>query len=451
MTPIRIKPIRLTNLLLNQDNPRFDPVTHQREALDSVVSTKVLRDKARYLAQDIIEAGVNPAELIIVAAAIDNKHKVLEGNRRVAVLKLLANPEIFKDKHKAFTKQMKKLSNEFRKAPIKTIQCVIITDESAANRWIKLKHTGENKGRGTVTWDAQQVARFDSRVADKSSVGLQAIDFVKGFADSALLAKIKHVSITNLERLLTDKNIQTVLGVTIEDGLLRTDLLREEVKKGLHKVVSDIAEKKLKVKDIYTKEDRKEYIEDFKPKVDIPDNKKKAENVWSLSQGEPQKPTKQKSKQKPEPLSTDRTAIIPQRCVLTIKPPKINKIYTELKYLNVDEFTNAGGVLFRVFLEMSVDVFIDKHGIPKVRKKDGRPLSLREKLNNVEKYMQSSGMATKPELKAVRIMAQTRDSIYSVDTFNDYVHNRHFSPDSKELKTIWDNIQVFFEKLWSNV
>jgi hypothetical protein len=65
--------------------------------------------------------------------------------------------------------------------------------------------------------------------------------------------------------------------------------------------------------------------------------------------------------------------------------------------------------------------------------------------------MEKNGIANKNELKGVRTLTQTKDSLYSVDTFNDYVHNPHFSPVSNDLKINWDNVQNFMEKLWSNV
>ena len=451
MKLVNRKPIKITNLLLSLENPRFDPVGHQREALDAMIHTKALQEKTKNLARDIEDAGTNPAELIIVISVGNGKYKVLEGNRRIAALKFLSNPELFKDKYKSFTKYMKTLATQYRKNPIKEVLCAIFDDASAANRWIKLRHTGENKGRGIVSWDAQQVARFDAMVAKKSSVGLQAIDFIKDFADELLVAKIKKMSITNLERLLTDKNIQDVLGIRINNGILETNLLREEAKKGLVKIIRDVAEKKVKVKDIYTKEDRKKYIETFDPASDIPDNKKVAENAWKLTVPESQYKISFGKKGKAIPLSTRRSSVIPRNCILTIKnAPRINKIYTELKDLNIDDLENAGAVLFRVFIELSVNKFIAKYKLLTHSSK-GKALFLRQKLNNVENYMQQNGMATKEELKGIRIMAKGKDTIYSVDTFNDYVHNLNYSPSSKDLKTSWDNIQGFVEKMWGNI
>ncbi|MBK8279612.1 MAG: hypothetical protein IPK94_05600 [Saprospiraceae bacterium] len=46
---------------------------------------------------------------------------------------------------------------------------------------------------------------------------------------------------------------------------------------------------------------------------------------------------------------------------LKLANPKVNAIYHELLKLDVTKFTNAAGVLFRVFVELSVDSYIEEH------------------------------------------------------------------------------------------
>jgi len=441
------KKIKIANLILNVENPRFETVMNQRDALEIMVTE--IGNKLLVLADDIVKNGINPSELVITIQENKNKFKVLEGNRRVAALKLLSTPEMFKNKHKSFTSRLSKIAKNWNRSSLKEMQCVIFSDINDANKWIELKHTGENKGRGVVPWDAQQTARFNSMMEKKESVGLQVLNFLKENCGQEVEKILKKVSITNLERLLTDKNVQTVLGVQLNNGVLETSLMREEVKKGLLKIVNDIASKKVKVKNIYTKEDRTKYIETFRPGIDIPDISKQAENLWQISSAEQGKLLVPKRKKRIA-LSTDRHTLIPRNCIIQIQESKINKIYRELKDINMDDFANAVSVLFRVFLELSIDAFDDKHNFPRKNNK-GKLISLRERLKRVAEYMGKNGMANKNELKGLRVLTQAKDSLYSVDTFNDYVHNRHFSPVSKDLKINWDNIQVFMEKLWSNI
>lgn len=441
-----IKPISITNLLLNIDNPRFDSTANQRESLDMMVSQ--LDRKLLALVEDIVEAGINPSELVMVTPDKGKKFKVLEGNRRVAALKLLASPNILKDKHKAFTNKLKKYLPKWKANKITAINCVTFSDEKEANRWIKLRHTGENNGKGVVAWDVLQVGRFDSKVEGKERIGLQALSFLQKFDDSGIEENIGKVSITNLERLLSDKYVQSVLGVKINNGILESDLLCEEVKKGLLKVVDDLVNRKINVKDIYLKEHRENYIETHFKRKDIPDDTKQAENTWQLSSVVQPDKKKQKKQKKERPSA--RNKLIPLRCTLSIDDVRINYIYHELKKLNVNDFKNAVSVLMRVFIELSADAFIVKFRLPKKNTK-GRDLSLSAKLKNIADYMSQYGIAQKAELEGIRTATQGRYNPLSIDSLNGYIHNKHFSPSIDTLITTWDNIQIFMEKIWSNV
>ena len=100
------------------------------------------------------------------------KFKVLEGNRRITVLKLLKNNKLIPEEHKPLLNRFKKLSSDYEKNPIKNVPCVVFPNADEANKWIGLKHTGENDGIGTVTWDAQQKAKFEKKVKGKTIYAL---------------------------------------------------------------------------------------------------------------------------------------------------------------------------------------------------------------------------------------------------------------------------------------
>ena len=86
--------------------------------------------------------------------------------------------------------------------------CVVFPNADEANKWIRLKHTGENDGIGTVTWDAQQKARFEKKVRGKTTYALQVIDFLKkdGGFDTELRSKLSQIPSSSLQRLLSDPN-----------------------------------------------------------------------------------------------------------------------------------------------------------------------------------------------------------------------------------------------------
>jgi len=127
-----IRLLDITLLMVNTENPRFEMVGNQREAIALMFNNQ--KEKLVKLAQDIIDNGVNPSDLIIVTphAKYDGKYNVLEGNRRVTALKLLNNPDLIPEKKKNILNKFRNLSKQFKANPITKLNCVIFSDEKDA-------------------------------------------------------------------------------------------------------------------------------------------------------------------------------------------------------------------------------------------------------------------------------------------------------------------------------
>lgn len=74
--------------------------------------------------------------------------------------------------------------------------------------------------------------------------------------------------------------------------------------------------------------------------------------------------------------------------------------------------------------------------------------SLSKKLSKVADHMEANNIMDRKELHAVRKAANDANSLFSTVTLNAYVHNPNFYPSASELKTSWDNLEPFIEKLW---
>jgi hypothetical protein len=74
--------------------------------------------------------------------------------------------------------------------------------------------------------------------------------------------------------------------------------------------------------------------------------------------------------------------------------------------------------------------------------------TLRKKVEEVAKYLETNKHLDKHKLKAIRNSVANSNYILSIDTFNSYVHNRHLNPSENDLKMAWDNIELFIVKLW---
>ena len=168
--------IEISDLILNPKNPRFDPVKHQTETVKAMIEDQ--KEKLINLAKHIVTFGLNPSEISIVCP-FNMKWLVLEGNRRITVLKLLNNPELISNAYQKLKNEFKKLNTSIDTSKIKTARCVIISDENAANEWIRLKHTGQNEGAGTVDWNSQQTGRFNSRSIGAPDAYIKFLDYLK--------------------------------------------------------------------------------------------------------------------------------------------------------------------------------------------------------------------------------------------------------------------------------
>lgn len=436
--------ILLSNLLLDLENPRHDILGNQREAYRFMLDNQ--GDKLINLANDIIQEGLNPSELpIVVPYEKDGtKFVVLEGNRRISALRILLDPKLSEaTTNKAIITQFKKLSKDADgKIPSK-LRCVVFKDRDSAVRWIRLKHTGENQGVGTVRWDAKEIQRFNERFG-KTSLSLQILEYVseKANLDEQTRDNINDIAITNLDRLISDPYVRNSIGINTKDGKLVSSFPEKEILKPLVKIVSDLANKKINVNNIYYKKDRINYIESF-PKTALPTPNQILKTPTELinnnvtsSTSAPKKASKM--------LPLKRKKLIPTHLKLSINTPKTNEIYRELKMLDVEDFRNAVSILFRVFVEFSIDSYLDKNHISYANLED----KLVKKIQLVANHMKANNIMNQKEMKPVLTCISNPNSLLSTNTLNAYVHNKNFLPIPNDLKTTWDNLQPFIEKIW---
>lgn len=205
-------------LLLDLENPRHGVLKDQADAMREMIVDQ--GEKLVNLAKDIVnEEGVNPSDLTMVISEKigSDKYVVVEGNRRLAALKILLNPSLAGVSQKAsLRKQFNDLSREFAHR-VTQLRCVVFDQRGDATHWIQLKHTGENNGIGVVTWDAESVARFKDRNLGKRSLSLQVVEFVRQNASLDELTKknIETIPITNIDRLMADPAVRDALGIRV--------------------------------------------------------------------------------------------------------------------------------------------------------------------------------------------------------------------------------------------
>lgn len=420
------KTILLSNILVNPKNPRFEPVTNQTKAIQLMLTEK--ESEIKKLAKDIIEKGLNPSKNLIMLQHKNGKFLTMEGNRRIVSLRLLNNPSLTQNVE--LREFFHKLKDDFSNKIPDSVSCVVFENEEDARHWILLEHTGKNQGVGVDPWGPEQQHRF----SENASKAIQIFDF----ADSNNIDRQK-VKTTNLERILGIYGCNAI-GISFVNGVIQYNKPKAKVKENIENIFEKMSESNFKVGDIYTKEIIEEWIGDTLG-IDKDSKKTTTTNQTSTSKKDTKKTTK----------SIRRKNLIPEDCDLEIQPSKIRDIYVELKedlVLDGRKATpNAVGVLFRVFLEVSINHYLDKKGIAfSFRTK------LKEKIDKVANHMVTNNIATVNQVKYVRNTANRKSSnILSIENFHEYVHSNNIRPIPGDLKAYWDNSQEFFEILWGNV
>jgi hypothetical protein len=442
--------IALSDLLVDPRNARLKEEQPSQPAAIIALAKQQGR-RLLQLADDIVEFGLDPTALPAVVPTGDQKtrYTVIEGNRRVVAVKALETPSLVAAAFDSSSqKRLNNLSQKYLKKPISTVKCVLFESEAELAHWVTVRHTGQNDGVGLVEWGADEKDRYSARHGKRSPAG-QVLDFVdkSGTLSDAAKQSSKGI-ITSLTRLINTPAVRDRLGIELVEGEVVSMYPAAEVAKGLSRVVDDLKTGRVTVGAIYSAEERVKYGQGLpKPK-----------KATRLKSPEPLSGTgaagdlagKLRSKQQKRvrvKRPTDRTALIPRTCGLTIAAPRINALYNELLALSVDQYPNACAVAMRVFLELSVDNYVVQNNL--MTADERRNTALAKRMKAVAAALRKKNLISDLLQQAVQKMADSPNVLASSTmTFNQYVHNQYVYPKPTELRTAWDEVQPLMEKLW---
>lgn len=442
-------PLRISDLLLDLRNPRMKGATNQREALEQMIADQ--GDKLIVLAEDIVVAGMCPIDRILVMRSLEDASKftVLEGNRRVAALKMLANSAVLTGIHvpSKIKKKFEAISRGFKRTQVEPLDAYEVASREEGNRWIELRHTGANNGRGVVDWKGYETARFRG----SNSPALQVLDFVRAhgqFTDKELSALETGFPVTTLDRLVRTPAVREKIGLFLNGGVVQAIVSGPQVIKPLRKIVLDLATKKVNVSRLKSKDQQVAYVNGFSDDdtVDLSDQLD-PKPLAGISDADFKSSRKKRT---PRP-SSERNTVAPKTLRLAISDDRIQRIYWELQHLKVDDFPNAAAVLIRVFLEMSVDHFLTKHSISLYETtKSGHTneKKLNTKVKDAVDKLVSGGAKAKDFISVTTGIDKASSPLYT-GLLNAYVHNQYLTPKGRELVSTWSDAQPFFERMWA--
>lgn len=132
---------------------------------------------------------------------------------------------------------------------------------------------------------------------------------------------------------------------------------------------------------------------------------------------------------------------------------KPSEIYEELKTFQLAKSCHAISVLFRVFLELSVDHHLVAIGSklkfmpPGGNREKDKTLKMKI-IESIDDVVNNKGAARK-DFASINRMATDPTSLFSLETLHSYVHSRFSTPLQGDLTAMWDNAQPLLARIWA--
>lgn len=427
-----IQIIDVSDLRLDTENPRHDPVTDQGKIVNALLA-KVGR-KMVALASDIADHGPSPMDVLLVLPEPDGRFTVLEGNRRLAIIKLLNDPSLADSLsyRTAFATLKSKLA-----APINEMPCSLVASRDEARHWLTIRHSGEDEGRGVVRWDTAAIARFFKKSGTQSSKAVLLADALRAAypANTKLqtdLDVVMNRRATTIGRLVNDPAARDRIGIVLDKEGIAFRYPSEELEPLFSRILSDFAGEK-NVTHVDNKTQRAEYVNGLG--FDLPDE------MARLPIAVPLEPPKGLGAETSRPVTKATIHAVPKRLFegvqLTNFDPRIRNILAELQRLDVNSYPNACAALVRIIIELAVTEAHINNG--------WRTGSLRAMVKKCV-YEIDRGQ-TDLRFEPVRVGLNDGTSMFAVDTIHGWLHNANYHPVGSELRAVSSNYTPFLTAL----
>ncbi|MEN3537431.1 hypothetical protein AAH991_20125 [Microbispora sp. ZYX-F-249] len=470
------KVLPLKRLLLDTLNPRHDPMTGQQDAMHALLAGKGGAQLLR-LAEDIAEYGPSPIELPLVIPE-GQFFVVVEGNRRIAAMKLLQDPTLARGSK--IEQAILELSSRTDSAI--ELPCVIAESRDEARRWIELRHNGSQLGVGVVGWSPEMQVRFTGIYSGQRGRALRLTDALEAaFADDeemkGLLQSVKLTRLTTLGRLASDPDFRAVVGLTFKQDKLTSEYPLRAMRPIWLKVMKDLAGS-VTVSSLKNKKQRGDYIEKLsglaphpedEPTQSVPPQEESPppadrprepagepkkggqETLWEEPSAEPAPdPEPVPSPRPTQPMGDDRGNVSrvsnqrprPMRLFYGVRlanvGPKAKDVLREAQRIDLHEYPNAGAALIRILVELVIGEAVERlkwEARTELRDRINVCLAKLDPTNKSDRYL------------PVRRAMSDRDSPFSMRSMQGYLHNAHLPADPLGLRALSETYATLLRDL----
>lgn len=258
------KEININEISVNILNPRYEPQESEMDEMNLMIT----EGKLFGLIKDIAQYGLDPSENLIVSYDENTKMYVSEeGNRRLAAIKLLNDPNVTPDfviNRDSFIQSVTAVKSASSYSKIRMIRCVLIKDPELRKHFIELKHTGENEGAGRIPWDTESKYRYDSNPFKSLLIDLLS----DMFPDNKKPYNLSTID----QRILTDPDMRSALDMTVDRTTPSIQFSTDNGQDRFRFIVEGLINKEFNVSEFYYKKDRINFINKYFKRATEPEN-----------------------------------------------------------------------------------------------------------------------------------------------------------------------------------
>jgi len=426
------KLIAVNSLRFDPQNPRIQGVDGgEKKVIEELAATEDLKG----LMSKMFRSGVAPVERLVVAYD-GNTPIVIEGNRRLAVYKMLLDP---KKAPKSLEASIKKLVKELGSEIPRKLGCDVAPDAAEANIYSYMKHADDKLYR---PWAPIQQAAVDVTIADRMDDGeltervlspakikeARCMLQLYKLAGELSLRKGSSIKQENLrsfpyeavKRVFLAKEVGEEIGIKATRSGFTITGPPEDFSTFVEATFKRMGNRA--TREFNTVDDALDWVKEYGYK---PNGEKiTLDDVLSRSANDKEDADEPEALSKTSPRSSPRLAprirtnkLFPEKIILPHDVPKLRDVLDEVESLNVQKHPNACGIMLRVVLELAVD-----EGLKKRRKLSSYQASLRQNKDALSRRIQ---FIKEEKIFSERELTRLLDQLKQVDldTMNGWVHS----------------------------
>jgi hypothetical protein len=445
---------KLSQLRLDEENFRIGDQSSQRDAILALIEDQ--KQKLVFLAKDLIEEGPSPGEPIWVTKDESNRgmYVVLEGNRRVAALKLLENPALADGT--VVEKHFRNLSKIFLRNPRRELEARVFASRKDAAPWIRRRHMTQSSGVALQRWKPLAKGRADRQHGLKTPKSLAVVEFLDDGSEAwHEVEEVLDSRWTTVDRVLNTKAFREELGVAIDNktGTITFENGNATAGKALLlRVLRRMASADFDFSEVEKVGHREAFVQQFVPYSVKAKKKGKGKSTTKVTVKPSASPAPVMAASKAAQASTARETLAPKTGsrVIRVSGPRLNPLYNECRNIRVKDNENAAAFLLRVFIELSSEELLVRRKvvIPAKYQAKGKlawdtiGIPLDVKIVSVADHLDPK-KNTKSFQQARLAVHQSPPTVFSTATLHGYFHNRQLIPDAASIKAAWDAWEAY--------